>query len=256
MSRLAATTPTDASVSLSFYAGMAALCMAVAVVGFMPTFFIPLAQGQFHRAPLFYVHGLLFFAWTMFFFTQSWLAMKGRTLPHREWGVLGAALATSMVFSVMAVTVVRLNQTPPIPAGPGSASFAWVDVSNMVFFGACVVLGLANTRRPNLHKRLMLLATLSLLNAPTARWGTVFFPGPAGGPPPLSTGLLLFFTLPSLVLMLIPAVYDWRVERRISLVYLAGIPLFALLDLSWNLPAFGGSPWWLAIADRIKHLPG
>lgn len=235
-----------------FYAVMSTVCLTVAVLGFMPSFFLPLAQGTFVRPPVFYIHGLLFFSWTVFFCAQSWLVATGRTLAHRDWGILGAALATAMVFSVMSVVAVRLNQTPPIPAGPGSATFAWVDVSGMAFFGACIVLAMMNTRRPEVHKRLMLLATMSLLNAAIARWGGVFFPGPPG--PPRSFFEAEWFNLATIALMLVPAGFDLRTEGRISRVYLIGVPAFALLNLTWTL--VWSTPAWLAVADAIKHLGG
>src|SRR5437868_2067154 len=95
-----------AELRIPFYAAMSALCLAVAVLGFAPTFFLPLAQGTFERPPVFYIHGLLFFSWTLYFCAQTWMIAAGRTLAHREWGVLGAGLAGAMVFSVMSVVVV------------------------------------------------------------------------------------------------------------------------------------------------------
>ena len=60
-----------------FYHWMALACLAISVLGFLPTFFVPVAQGTFARPPIVYVHGLLFFSWTIFFCTQTWLAASG-----------------------------------------------------------------------------------------------------------------------------------------------------------------------------------
>jgi len=48
-----------------------------------------------------------------------------------------------------------------------------------------LTLAIANTRRPEIHKRLMLLAGISLLDAAVARWFLTFLapPGPPGPPP-------------------------------------------------------------------------
>jgi hypothetical protein len=237
---------------LRFYSVMSAVCLGVAVLGFAPSFFLPLAQGTFHRPPVFYIHGLLFFSWTIFFCAQTWLVAAGKTLAHREWGVLGAALAAAMAFSVMSVVVVRLNQTPAIPGGPGSATFAWVDVSGLAFFGTCVVLAMMNTRRPETHKRLMLLATLSLLNAPIARWGAVIFGAHDG--PPRSFLEANWFNLAAVGLMLIPMVFDRRSTGKISPVYLVGVPIYAVMDLTW--PLVWSTPAWAAAANAIKHVGG
>jgi hypothetical protein len=235
-----------------FYAAMGVTCLSVAVIGFMPSFFLPLAQGAFVRPPVFYLHGLLFFTWTLFFCAQTWLVASGRTIAHRDWGVLGAAIAALMAFSVMTVVVVRLNQSPPIPAGPGSASFSWVDVSGMAFFETCVALAIMNIRRPEVHKRLMLLATMSLLNAAIARWGEVIFGPPQPGPPPFIVEH--WFNLAATALMLLPMVFDQRTQGRISRVYLVGVPVYVLIYLSWDVVGF--SPAWLGIAGWIRHLAG
>jgi len=251
MSQAAVARP-EVKARLSFYAVMSLLCLGVAVVGFMPTFFLPLAQGAFQRAPVFYIHGLLFFGWTAFFCAQALWAAAGKTLAHREWGVLGAAFAAAMAFSVMSVVVARLNQNPPIPAGPGSASFAWVDVSQVVYFEICVGLALMNTRRLEVHKRLMLLATLSLLNAPIARWAEVIFGSHDG--PPRSFMEANWFNMAAIALMLIPIIHDQRTQGRVSRVYLVGAPIYAVMLLTW--PLVWNSPAWLATANAIKHLGG
>jgi hypothetical protein len=236
----------------TFYAVMATVCLAVAVMGFMPSFFVPLAQGEFVRPAVFYIHGLLFFGWTLLFCAQAWLVAAGRTPAHREWGVLGAAFAAAMVFSVMSVVTVRLNRHPPIPAGPGSASFAWVDVSGMAFFAACFVLAMMNTRRLETHKRLLLLATLSLLNAPVARWTETLFGANDG--PPRSFLEASWFNLVTVGLMLIPVAFDIRTRRKLSPVYAVGVPVYLVMTMTW--PLVWDTPAWTAAADAIRRLGG
>src|SRR5438309_1625517 len=80
-----------------------------------------------------------------------------------------------------------------------------------------------NTRNSGTHKRLMLLGTLSLLNAPIARWGAVFFGAHDG--PPRSFIEANWFNLAAVALMLIPMVFDQRTRGKISKVYLIGVPV-------------------------------
>jgi hypothetical protein len=232
-----------------FYPWMSVLCAAMAFLGFMPTFFVPLVAGAFARAPIFYVHVLLFYAWTIYFMVQTWLVSSGRQVAHRDWGILGAALCTAMVFSVMSIVVAQLNQSPPILEGPGSASFAWVQVFGMGYFLSCVAVALGNTRRPEVHKRLMLLATLSLLDAPIARLGVLFLPTDR---PPSSLLEAQWFSFVVLGLMLIPMVYDLRTRGRVSRVYLVGVPVYLVEHLTW--PLVWSTPAWLAVANAIRHL--
>ena len=60
-----------------FYFHMALACMAVAFLGFAPTYWLPLASRSFSASPVIHFHGLLFFAWTLYFAFQSWLAASG-----------------------------------------------------------------------------------------------------------------------------------------------------------------------------------
>ena len=62
-----------------FYFYMALSCMAVAFLGFAPTYWLPLASGSFSSTPVVHFHGLLFFTWTLYFAFQTWLAASGRT---------------------------------------------------------------------------------------------------------------------------------------------------------------------------------
>ncbi len=86
-----------------FYVWMAASCLAVAVLGFMPTYFLPVAKGTFKAEPMVHIHGFILFSWVTFFFVQTWLVAQGKTLAHRAWGMLGVAIVTAMTFIVTAV---------------------------------------------------------------------------------------------------------------------------------------------------------
>ena len=49
-----------------FYVWMSAACLAIAVVGFMPTYFVPMARGTFKVEPMVHIHGALLFSWVTF----------------------------------------------------------------------------------------------------------------------------------------------------------------------------------------------
>src|SRR6266850_2077114 len=79
-----------------FYFYMALACMAVAFLGFAPTYWLPLASGSFSSTSVVHFHGMLFFAWTLYFAFQTWLAASGRIARHRAMGMIGVSLATAM----------------------------------------------------------------------------------------------------------------------------------------------------------------
>ena len=84
-----------ASPARYFYPGMALACAAVAFLGFAPTFFLPLAAGKFSAPASVHVHGIVFFAWSLYFVFQAWLPVSGQTGRHRSVGLIGVSLATA-----------------------------------------------------------------------------------------------------------------------------------------------------------------
>src|SRR5437667_3938118 len=85
-----------ASPARYFYFNTALACMAVAFLGFAPTYWLPLGRGSFSASPVVHFHGLLFFSWTLYYAFQPWLAASGQTARHRMLGMIGVWLATMM----------------------------------------------------------------------------------------------------------------------------------------------------------------
>lgn len=234
-----------------FYARMSWVCLIVAFVGFAPSFLLPLAQGQFARPPVFYIHAVLFFGWVTFLCAQAWMAVSGRVAAHRHWGILGAVIAALMGVSVIAVAVSRMNEI----SSSGSLQFApavWVAVAELIVFETCVTLALISIGRPANHRRLILLGTLSLLRAPLIRWTTVIFGAPVGVEP--APAAILFVQIAYLLLLVIPVIHEVRLEGRVSRIYAIGVPVIYV----FNLVAFplATMPPLLALADWIKHIGG
>jgi hypothetical protein len=232
-----------------FFLIMSAICLAIAVVGFVPSFFAPLVTGQFSRPPVFYVHALFFFAWVGFFFAQNWQIAKGRVLAHREWGVVGAGLVVGMFFSVLILVIFRLHQNVPMPVPP--TILAWNGAAQMTSFGILVAAGLANVRRPEVHKRFMLVATMSILGAPIARWPESIMnhyglsPIPAVLPTILVSMIALFGAA---------MIYDRRTYGRISRIYIFGF--LANLALGLTAPLIANNAVWLSITNWMKIVAG
>ncbi len=112
-------------------------------------------------------------------------------------------------------------------------------------------LAIANVRRPETHKRLMLLAGISLLDAAVARWFLTFLapPGPPGPPP-------VFVTIPpalvAYLLLVVAIVHDWRTRGRPHPVYVyGGIALLAVKLLNWPISTTSA---WHSLAGGILAL--
>src|SRR5690606_984622 len=62
---------TRTAVRSRFFLYMAFGFLAIALIGFSTTFFIPLARGTFSAPPIIHLHGALLFGWLFLFILQS-----------------------------------------------------------------------------------------------------------------------------------------------------------------------------------------
>jgi hypothetical protein len=208
-------------------------------------------------SPLLHLHGALFFAWVLFLLLQTALAANGQLDHHRAWGLVGISLATAMVFMGWAAALNSLSIALAAGYGDSALAFFIVPVSGITLFAGFIVAAIANIRRPQAHKRLMMLATIALLQAPMGR---VFFVLVIGGGPGLRPGLgqpaavfdALIPNLSAELLIVAGIVYDWRTRGRPHPVWLVGAAVMTMVIVLRG--PISGTPAWLAFADAMAHL--
>lgn len=237
----------------TFYVWMAGIFILIAFGGFIPTYWAKLADGTFTGHPILYIHGTLFFTWTLFYFVQTVLVASGRTMDHRAWGVAGVSLASLMACTVLLAAINSMKVAEVIGMGDQARRFSIVSLSALVLFVAFFATAIANNRRPELHKRLMILAMIPLMQAASARvFMTLFAPPGAVGPPPV------IVAIPPGVLMCLLGVagmvYDWRTRGRPHPAYLIGLPI-VLAQILLCVP-ISATPQWMAIAKAVEGLAG
>jgi len=169
-----------------FYVTMAAIFVAIAFGGFFGTYWLQIARGTFTGSAMLHLHGLLFSLWTLFFLSQALLVANGKLKKHRAWGLLGISLATAMLFTGLAVAIQGLQARLDAGYGDAARAFTIVPVTAVLMFAGFVAAAVINLKRPEWHKRFMLVATVSLLQAAMARF---FFLAATGGGPGLRPGL-------------------------------------------------------------------
>jgi hypothetical protein len=230
MTAVETTAPTAVRTEKSgFYFWTAAAMMAVALAGFTPTFWIPLAQGLPERFPLYAVHGLACYAWVALLIYQSWLARAGRISRHRNFGLIGISLATALVMFGLMTSAHAVRRTLTPGNANDTEAFMIVTAGELVGFTIFVAAALFNLKRPDWHKRLMIAATNALLGAPFVRLlmtgghvpmlnGTV---GLAGLPPapPLQVQFAFSGLFFAEVFILAGIVNDWRSRRHVHPAY-------------------------------------
>src|SRR6516225_1801967 len=124
-----------------FYLWMAIAMTATAFVGFVPTFWVPLAQGIPERIGVLAIHAVLFFGWMLLLIYQAWLAASGNIARHRDVGMIGVSLATAMtIFGALAAITAAQRA---IAANFADGGEALVRGPRYCSDGQCSPLGLA-----------------------------------------------------------------------------------------------------------------
>jgi hypothetical protein len=154
-----------------FFPGVAALILATVFLGFARTYYL---AGVF-RAPLpnllVHIHGAVFSLWILLLITQTSLIAGGRVDIHRRVGLFGFGLACLMVIlGLMAATDSLARHFAPGEAGAGVKAFYAVPIADMLVFSTLIYFGFRNRFNGAAHKRLMLIATITLLDAAFVRW--------------------------------------------------------------------------------------
>jgi hypothetical protein len=194
-----------------------AIAMALIVLGgFAPTYYFRLFDGRPLATvsggtftPFLHLHGVLFTGWVLLFVVQTSLVASHRVAVHRRLGVAGAGLAAAMIV-VGTYTAIKTAQRGGGAPGVDPLVFLVVPLFDMILFSTFVAAALIRRRDREAHKRLMLLAYISISVAAVAR-----LPGI------LPLGPLAFFGL-GYSLLAIGAIYDFISRRRVHTVYIWG----------------------------------
>lgn len=214
-----------------------AAALAVAL-GFSRTYFL---RPYFQTTPLdveFHLHGLVFSAWVALFVAQTSLVAARRTAWHRKLGWVGACLAVLMV--VVALNAAIHGAHRDIAAGQAQEALAFftTPVLSMAMFAILVALAVAFRARPETHKRLMLLATISLLDAAAARMPI----------PGIESNELGYYALTD-AFIVAAILYDFVSRRSVSPVYVYGG--LAIVAEQWARDPLGATAAWQALATTI-----
>jgi len=242
----------------AFYVWMASACALIAIGAFVPTYWMQLPAGTVVGTPLLHLHAAAFTAWPLLFLSQTWLAASGGLKHHRAWGLVGISLATAL-FLIGAATAIENGAVRAAAYGGAALAFMIVPLTQIALFAGFFTAAVANLRRPEWHKRLMLVATFMLLQAPIAR---VFFLARTGGGPGMRPGTgpptsMMNGIGPALaldLLLLAAILYDWRTRGHPHPAYLIGAAVLVTVQFA-RIPLSATSEWQ-AFAQALTAFAG
>lgn len=210
----------------ALYPIMAVVLMLIMLVGFAPTFFLWPLFGTGPRSPYVYLHGGLMTSWFVLFFVQASLAYAGNVGAHRKLGPIAATIGYIAVLTAIVATLYSLLNPNPDTDYTDPAVLArrtaiiWGNFGNAFVFAAFLSLAIWFRRRTEIHRRLLLFASINFVTPAVGRISAW----------PIASGvdLVTFNNSAVLLLVLMVVLYEWLVDRRVSPVtVIAAIVLFA-----------------------------
>jgi hypothetical protein len=212
---------------------MAIALLLTAVVGFGPTYFFKPFHPSPPLPPLLHVHGIVYTAWLVLLIVQSGLVRADRTDLHRRLGLVGAVLAALVVFLGFSVAV-HAGRRGTSADGMTPLAFMIFPLGQTLLFAGFVGAGLWNRRKPELHRRLILVGTICMMTPAISRMVDK------------RSVLAMFLTVGFVIVAMI---HDWLSRRRVHPIYIAGA---VILLVSGPLRAvIGNSAAWQSFARML-----
>jgi hypothetical protein len=203
----------------AFYSGMSGALLLIVLMGFGRSLYL---RSYFNNAPLppsVWAHGMVLTGWYALSFVQAMLVASRRVDIHRRLGWAVAGIGVGVLVVSTAVTVNFLARRKALGTNvaarlAGFSAIVWGDIAALVAFVVFFPLAVILRRRPQAHKRLMLLASMSLLEPAMFRiWGWSVFRG-------VNRDVASLVVL--LALLLVLASYDLSSHRRVHTATLLG----------------------------------
>jgi hypothetical protein len=164
------TAPPRSRARSRFYVGIAILITAIVFAGFAPSMLAIFVRGE-PRPWILHLHAAVYVGWLALLIAQAVLAARGNISLHRRVGNFGIAYAVL----VWALGVVVSLVVPALHVQAGewtlerAVTFLPIPLGDMVLFGAFFGAAVAYRHRPEIHKRLVVLATVAVMFAGAGR---------------------------------------------------------------------------------------
>lgn len=226
-----------------FYGVIALALAALILVAFARTYYL---REWFVVPPinlLLHLHSIAFTAWFVLFVIQTRLIAKQDYRTHMRLGIAGLVLAAVVVVLGVATAVESASAPRLRGGGMNSQQFVFVPLFAISLFAVLVAAAALLRKRAQLHKRLMILAMLSVLGPPVARLIILTQNG---------SHFLAIQTLVPAAFVLWCLASDWITYRIVHPVYAVG---GTLLVLSWPFRVWvAQTPQWESVGRWLAGM--
>jgi len=226
----------------SFHLWMTLLMAGFVFTGFGISYIVPLLAGTFRPAPpVVHLHGIVLFSWMILLVTQSALVNVKKVKLHRSLGTFGIAVGTLVAFMGAMMQIVGASTTTLKGSGPGVFFLGFVAPPS---FAILFAMAIRAVRTVEIHRNLMLIATISILMPGINR---VYMKG-VGLP-----YVPFFLTYLTMDVMLVAVLWHERqVSGRISRTTWIGAAIVFVPQLLLKLVS--SQPWWADVVHFMGSL--
>ena len=210
----------------------------IAAIGFSRTYYL---RPWFAVPPLtmrLHLHGLVLTLWLGLFLVQSMLISVGRRSLHRRLGFAGVGLAAAVIVTTY-ITAIEAAHLDGSRGGITAADRLYSTVVILALFAVFVAVGTVCRKRPEIHKRSMLLATIAIVG-PAATRATVLLVG---------RGIRDPHVIVMSALLLVAGLSDWRTRGRPHWLLPCGG--FVLIASQVTRRLVGGTDLWASIGNWL-----
>jgi magnesium-transporting ATPase (P-type) len=163
-----------------YYTGISVVFLALVFWTFARTFYLQPFLGTPALSGLLRIHGAVMTGWVVLLVVQTSLIAAHRVRWHRRLGWVGVFWAGLVVIfgSVTTLAAAAREVRHHTAFAPSQVVITGLDLIQMVFFAVLVAAAVWLRKRPDYHKRLMLLTIVCMLPDALARLPVSFVTNP------------------------------------------------------------------------------
>jgi len=222
-----------------FYSSLSILAALIVAGGFWNTYWKGAFDGSIQKSWVVDLHAAVFVGWIVLFIAQATLIFRGRTDVHRKVGKFGILYGFVIIGMGLFVSLHQLAVGVEAGNAAEAQGFLLIPLVDMIVFPAFFGAAIYYRRKPELHRRLMLVATTELLTAAVARLNLENYVT-------AHWSVFVIWLSPIYLAM----IYDYLTKRIIHPVYVIGIIVLSLTMLRVFATQ---TEAWLSIARMITR---
>ncbi len=169
-----------------FFFGIALVILMIVLIGFTPTLYLRALFDVPSIPGYVYVHGAILTGWFVWLVIQTWLIRTRRVAVHRRLGAFGIVVGVAVVIVSSMVTLDLISRIKSqgisldmdisalgigtgVTIGDFISMATWLNIASVLAFSGLLTSAVLFRHHRETHKRLMLLASISILGPAIAR---------------------------------------------------------------------------------------